>query len=220
MSSATTTNGSDGGESILDGKGASLDGGGGGGPHEIGEGFGSMDSSDDAIDLADEVSVLDLDAPANGSSTDAEEQLLPPRKMTRREREGGEDEEYYFQHEWPLHKKHIFILSNSGKPVYSRSVPPPPQSRLHARLFYTIRPRHDLSRYTRFESLHEHLDSRIGGLFFAQRVAAATLAGMAMNRSYARSCPCCLPSRRLSMQPATPSSAQSVSSSIYLKTPR
>jgi hypothetical protein len=120
MSSATTTNGSDGGESILDGKGASLDGGGGGGPHEIGEGFGSMDSSDDAIDLADEVSVLDLDAPANGSSTDAEEQLLPPRKMTRREREGGEDEEYYFQHEWPLHKKHIFILSNSGKPVYSR----------------------------------------------------------------------------------------------------
>jgi hypothetical protein len=78
-----------------------------------------MESSDDAIDLADEVSVLDLDTSADLYDDDGN---MPKPRKTRKNRE-GEEEDYYFQHEWPHHKKHVFILSNSGKPVYSRSVP-------------------------------------------------------------------------------------------------
>lgn len=75
-----------------------------------------MESSDDAIDLADEVSVLDLDTSADLYDDDGN---MPKPRKTRKNRE-GEEEDYYFQHEWPHHKKHVFILSNSGKPVYSR----------------------------------------------------------------------------------------------------
>jgi hypothetical protein len=79
--------------------------------HADGNGEGeSLDSSSDAIDLTDEVSVLDLDADDDGVA-------IPTKAKKVRE---GENEDYYFQHEWPKHKKHIFILSNSGKPVYSR----------------------------------------------------------------------------------------------------
>ena len=101
-------------ESLLDGGGHGSNGSTG--PIENG-GFSSMESSDDAIDLADEVSVLDLDTSAD---VDDDGNIPKPRK-TRKNRE-GEEEDYYFQHEWPHHKKHVFILSNSGKPVYSRSV--------------------------------------------------------------------------------------------------
>lgn len=81
------------------------------GSHADGNGEGeSLDSSSDAIDLTDEVSVLDLDADEDGVA-------IPTKAKKVRE---GENEDYYFQHEWPKHKKHIFILSNSGKPVYSR----------------------------------------------------------------------------------------------------
>jgi len=65
------------------------------------------ESSSDTIELADEISGLDLDQCT---------QYIPKPKK----KDKIEEDDHYFQNEWPKHKKHIFILSNSGKPVYSR----------------------------------------------------------------------------------------------------